>query len=152
MNEVFWRKCSVCKEPINFSSLYYKCSVSSCSKERAPVQFCSVSCWEDHNSILNHKSAGADEYRAPKELEVSREPRKILINSKPDFNSTNHQQDDHEILVVVSKFKTYVKNAHDLSTSGEVIDLLSDELRKLADRAAMKARQDGRKTLMARDF
>ena len=61
----FWRKCIVCKNEINFNVKYYKCSVASCDKKRAPAQFCTVDCWDVHRSIMSHKSAGADEYDSP---------------------------------------------------------------------------------------
>ena len=57
-----------------------------------------------------------------------------------------------EALVVVSRFKTYVKARHGMNTSDGVFDKLSEELRRLADEASDHARLDGRKTLLDRDF
>ena len=57
-----------------------------------------------------------------------------------------------EVLVVVSKLKAYIKDTADMNTSADVIDVLSDKIRRLCDGAVLKARQDGRKTVMARDF
>ena len=61
-------------------------------------------------------------------------------------------EENKEILVVASKLKAYVKNAHGLSTSGNVAAKLSDVIRELVDQAAEKAKSDKRKTLMDRDF
>lgn len=60
-----WRKCSSCKKPIAFRQKYYECSVTSCSKKKAPVQFCSFSCWSVHNEVYRHRNAGAIEETAP---------------------------------------------------------------------------------------
>lgn len=59
---------------------------------------------------------------------------------------------DKEILVVVSKLKAYVKSAADMNTSGNVAPRLSDIIRGLCDEAIQRARADGRKTVMDRDF
>jgi len=59
---------------------------------------------------------------------------------------------DGENLVVVSKLKNYIKASAGLSTSGKVPEILSDVVRKLCDAAVEKAKQDGRKTVMDRDF
>lgn len=57
-----------------------------------------------------------------------------------------------DVLVVVSKLKSYVKARSGMSTSDGVIDALSDHLRQLCDQAAAHAATAGRKTLMDRDF
>lgn len=57
-----------------------------------------------------------------------------------------------EILVVVSKLKTYVKSSAGMNTSGNVAPKLSAIVRTLVDRAVENAKSDGRKTLMDRDF
>ena len=57
-----------------------------------------------------------------------------------------------DVLVVASKLKAYVRAASGFNTSDAVIDLLSERLRTLCDRAIEKARAEGRKTLMDRDF
>jgi len=155
MTQSFWRKCIVCKKEINFSTKYYKCSVTSCDKKRAPAQFCSVECWDVHRSIMSHKSAGADEYISPTKAEWERleqnEPKVRLIKevsqseSKGEFSS-------EDILVVVSKLKAYVKDSSDLNTSADVMPELSNIIRSICDKAVENAKKDGRKTLMARDF
>ena len=57
-----------------------------------------------------------------------------------------------ETLVVVSKLKTYIKSAAGMNTAGNVAPRLSDMIRQLCDQAIERARSDGRKTVMDRDF
>jgi len=57
-----------------------------------------------------------------------------------------------EVLVVVSKLKSYIKTRSGMNTSDGVIPVLSDEIRRLCDRAIENATRDGRKTVMDRDF
>ena len=57
-----------------------------------------------------------------------------------------------EVLVVASKMKKYIKDSHGLNTSAAVMPVLSDLIRKMADDAANTAKNDGRKTLLDRDF
>ena len=59
---------------------------------------------------------------------------------------------ESETLVVVSKLKNYVRERSEMNTSDSVIDVLSRRLRRLCDRAIENARNDGRKTIMDRDF
>ena len=59
---------------------------------------------------------------------------------------------EQEVLVVVSKLKNYIRDASSFNTSGNVAPKLSDMIRTLCDSAIERARQDGRKTLMDRDF
>jgi hypothetical protein len=59
---------------------------------------------------------------------------------------------DNEVLVVVSKLKSYIKSASGMNTAGNVPPALSGIIRKLCDGAIEKAREDGRKTVMDRDF
>ena len=152
-NQNYWKKCSVCKAELKFEDVYYQCSVSNCKK----FSFCSVKCWDVHSGVMNHKSAGADECVAPKALfEEEIAKRKILANT-PKMGTTiassmSNTSIPKDILVVASKFKEYVKIKHDLSTSANVMSMLSDIIRVLADKASENAKQDGRKTLMDRDF
>ena len=61
--------------------------------------------------------------------------------------------DDQEVLVVVSKLKNYIRSASGgFNTAGNVAPKLSDMIRTLCDGAVDRARQDGRKTVMDRDF
>jgi histone H3/H4 len=59
---------------------------------------------------------------------------------------------DNEILIVVSKLKNYVRDKSGFNTAGNVAPKLSELLRHMCDEAIQRARDDGRKTLMDRDF
>jgi histone H3/H4 len=59
---------------------------------------------------------------------------------------------DNEVLVVASKIKSYIKDKGDMKTSANVLEVLSDRLRALCDKAIESARSDGRKTVLDRDF
>lgn len=59
---------------------------------------------------------------------------------------------DNEVLVVVSKLKNYIRQSAGMSTAGNVAPALSNLIRRLCDEAIEKARRDGRKTVMDRDF
>lgn len=77
-------------------------------------------------------------------------PRRILIN--PNAKTMTNSEMDDEILVVASKLKKHIKDKHGLNTSAEVLSRMSDIIRVAADRACERAKQDGRKTVMERDF
>ena len=57
-----------------------------------------------------------------------------------------------EVLVVVSKLKKYIKDKAGMNTAGNVAAALSERIKQLCDEACEKARGDGRKTVMDRDF
>lgn len=57
-----------------------------------------------------------------------------------------------EILVVASKLKNYIREKSGMNTSAAVIDVLSDKIRRMCDEAVERAKSDGRKTVMDRDF
>ncbi len=59
---------------------------------------------------------------------------------------------EQDVLVVVSKLKNYIRSKADMNTSGNVTAKLSDIIRQKCDEAIEKAKQDGRKTVMDRDF
>jgi hypothetical protein len=149
METSFWRKCGSCKKEIGFNTIYQACSVSSCSK----FAFCSVDCWDMHVPIMNHKNAWAEEALSPAKPEATLEQpvRRIIVDRSPTQGPTASPMDT-EILIVASKLKQYVKDKYDLSTSANVMDALSREVRKITDRAAERAKAEGRKTLMDRDF
>jgi histone H3/H4 len=60
--------------------------------------------------------------------------------------------DSNEVLVVASKVKNYIKDRGDMKTSGNVLQVLSDRIRSMCDDAIQSARNDGRKTVLDRDF
>ncbi|MGD2124475.1 MAG: hypothetical protein PVG99_00255 [Desulfobacteraceae bacterium] len=59
---------------------------------------------------------------------------------------------EKEVLVVVSKLKKYIRSVSGMNTAGNVAPALSDTIRNLCDQAIEKAKADGRKTVMDRDF
>jgi hypothetical protein len=110
---------------------------------------------------MNHKNSWAEENTSPKRenYEVSQDtlaPRRIIVNSSSinttDIKGTNGSSNEDEILIVASKLKQYIKDKYDLSTSGNVMEVLSNIVRRETDQAARKARSEGRKTVMDRDF
>jgi histone H3/H4 len=58
----------------------------------------------------------------------------------------------HEVLVVASKLKNYIRARSGMNTSANVMEALSDRIRSMCDEAIEKARSDGRKTVKDRDF
>lgn len=148
-----WRKCGSCKKDILLGKTYQACEVTSCKKH----VFCSVNCWNLHREIMNHKSAGAIEMRAPFEAgpdaEEIQAPRRIMVNPN-QVKSTQGKTTsmDAEVLIVASKLKQYIKEKYDLNTSANVMESLSNIVRIAADKASQNAISQGRKTLMDRDF
>lgn len=176
LNDKIWRNCSSCKKSINYTSRYYECNVSTCTGRRTGYVFCSVPCWETHLPQARHRDAWAIEKQSPSFAQYQQElkaesggsetpaprnadtaggqlagsGRRLMV--KPGASSALSQAQAHEVLVVVSKMKQYVKDRADMNTSADVSDVLSNLLRRACDDAIDRARADGRKTLMARDF
>lgn len=196
-----WKRCSTCRGPIDFGTLYYVCSVSTCNRPRTTYRFCTVECWEEHLPLMRHREAWAVEETAPTaeawaveegggaapgpaegvapkpaagspaaapgagpgsgsaSAAGSDAPRRRIVGAAPKpaaaaptpaAAATAAASDD--VLVVVSRFKNYVRERFGMNTSDGVMEVLSDHLRALCHRAAENARNDGRKTVMDRDF
>ncbi len=64
----------------------------------------------------------------------------------------SEEAEKSETLVVASKLKNYIREKSGMNTSAAVIDVLSNKLRGMCDQAVERAKQDGRKTVMDRDF
>ena len=101
---------------------------------------------------MNHKSAWAEEATAPLTPDQENQPRRRIVTPTKTSVIGTKEGVPKDVLIVVSKMKTYVKARADMNTSGDVADVLSDLVRYHIDEALGKARQEGRKTLMARDF
>lgn len=147
----YWRKCGSCKKEIGFNSIYQVCGVSSCKK----TAFCSVNCWNLHNEVMNHKSAWAEERRSPRKEDYvpdqdENAPRRIIVQNKSA--TTEGHTNEEDILIVASKLKAYIKDKYDMNTSANVMEILSHQVRRLTDRAVERARAEGRKTVMDRDY
>lgn len=61
-------------------------------------------------------------------------------------------ESDDEILVVVSKLKKYIRDQSGMNTSDGAMGPISDHLRTLCRDAIRHANEEGRKTVMDRDF
>lgn len=57
-----------------------------------------------------------------------------------------------DTLVVVSKIKTFIKNNSQMNTSSSATDALTKIVENACLKAIEKARSEGRKTVMDRDF
>lgn len=148
-----WRKCAVCKKPINCNDHYQVCSISSCKKHA----FCSVDCWDVHSGVMGHKSAWAEEEKAPSTPDNDSQPKRRLVDPSKNnagvvASNSGNADLPHDILIVVSKLKSYITAKSGMNTSGDVADILSDIVRFEVGKAIETARSEGRKTVMARDF
>ena len=74
-------------------------------------------------------------------------PRRIVA---PEPAASDEGGDD--ILIVVSKLKKYIRTRSGMNTSDNVMAVLSDHLRRLCELAIRHAAEDGRKTVLDRDF
>lgn len=147
----YWRKCGSCKKEIAYNSTYQVCGASSCQK----FAYCSMDCWSLHNSIMNHKNGWSEDRVAPQKPQTENEGvRRLIVTAKStiDTTSTNNLALEKEILIVASKLKQYIKDKHDLNTAADVMDVLSHRVRRLTDQAVLKAKSEGRKTVLDRDF
>lgn len=165
MNQIqnYWRKCSTCKKEIALNSKYYECNVSTCTGLRTGYVFCSIPCWEVHLPGAKHRNAGAIEKKSPFRADQPEEtlvsaPKRIIVSStvsNPVSKASEVQKKSsmsQEVLVVVSKMKQYIRDISEMNTSEDVNQILSEMIRVECDKAIAKARADGRKTVMARDF
>jgi len=166
----FWRRCSSCKKEIGFTRTYWVCNVSTCNRKRTGLVFCTTSCWDVHLPLMNHREAWAEERRAPTreawQREQVEEAASARASSTPPAGAKAREPQrrvvpaprpqespaPREVLVVVSKLKTYVRERSGMNTSEAVMELLSDKLRGLCDDAIRSAQRDGRRTVMERDF
>ncbi len=163
-----WKKCSACKKPIPFGSVYWVCSVSTCNRKRVALWFCSVPCWDAHLPIMSHRRAWAEERRAPRKGEAEdpepavapraparpAEPAKPkpIDPIKPPSPAKKESPMEKEVLVVASKIKGYVREKSGMNTSASVLEAISERIRAMCDAAIETAKSDGRKTVMDRDF
>ncbi len=158
-----WRKCSTCKKTILLNAPYYLCSVSTCNGQRTGYAFCSMQCFESHLPGARHRDAGAIEKRAPsipdamsdsaESAAESRSPARIIVKSASTPSvPIAKAQTPQEVLIIASRLKDYIQARSEFNTSASVMDVLSDYVRVLSDRAIDNARAEGRKTVLDRDF
>lgn len=151
-----WRRCSVCKNPIELAETFWVCNVSTCNRKRTALAFCSVDCWEVHLPGANHREAWAVEKRAPATREAEdvageRAPRRRVAPAKASALSAGGQ-DSGDVLIVASRLKDFVKSRSGYNTSDRVLEPLSEIVRRVCERAIENARSEGRMTLLDRDI
>ena len=155
-DEAFWKRCNTCKRPIGFGAAHFTCSVSTCSRKGTDFVFCSVPCWDAHVPVLRHRDAWAEEQTAPATAVHDERPPRASAESAPRTArppvAGGTGPASHDVLVVVSKLKLYIRQTSGMNTSDDIVEPLSDRLRALSDAAVEHARADGRKTVMARDL
>jgi histone H3/H4 len=119
--------------------------------------FCSMECWDAHLPIARHREASAEELTAPaRDGEPAAKPGGEPERKQGKRRIAPVQRRDpklpRDVLVVSKAFKEYVRAAGGFNTSDAVMDVLSDKLRDWADRAIDRAKAEGRKTVLDRDF
>jgi len=165
-------RCSACKQEIAFGGRHWVCSVSTCNRARTRLVFCSVSCWDSHVAMLRHRDAWAVEATAPSAAEWAaqlEEEEAEREGTRPQFpppgpppaparrvaveppRSAPSAATSHEILIVVSKVKKYIKEQSGMNTSDAVAEVLSEHVRAICDEAIRAAGSEGRKTVLDRD-
>jgi len=144
--------------------------------------FCSVPCWEAHLPTMRHREAWAVEKHAPSEAAWRRQlederaspggsgesdaaepprpapppmrsdapPRRVIAPEPAAQPADDDCSED--ILIVISKLKKYIRARSGMNTSDGVMNVLSAHLRKLCDLAIRHAAEEGRKTVLDRDF
>ena len=158
-----WRKCSTCKKDIGFNKKHYVCSVSTCNGQRTGYVFCTVICFEAHVPGAKHRDAAAIEALSPSTAAaaaLANNPVRKIIPAGPAGSNMNSSSGfggkqtpiPRDILIVASKLKDYIKARADMNTSANTMEALSDLVRRHCDDAIDKARQEGRKTVLDRDF
>lgn len=162
-DEGFWRRCSSCKKPIAFGVQYWVCNVSTCTRPRVGFVFCTVSCWDAHLGVVRHRESWALERRAPTQAEWERDQSGAApaeVSTTPAERAPRRvlpppsvpEPVENDVLIVMSKLKSYVRERSGYNTSDRVVRPLSDAVRELCDRAIEKARAEGRRTVLDRDF
>jgi hypothetical protein len=147
--ESFWRRCSSCKREIRFEAPYWTCSVGTCNRKGSSFAFCSVACWNAHVPTMRHRESWAEEQRSPTRGEWE----SLGGEAQGDDQAPAPTGEvPHEVLIVASKLKQYVRARSGMNTSDSVMEVLSRRVRALCDDAIQRAREDGRKTIMDRDF
>lgn len=111
--------------------------------------------------MMRHRDAWAEPVKAPSreqylaELAEEEEKATDMAEEADKTRRIVGLSDDglpKDVLIVVSKLKAYVKARSGMSTSDGAMDVLSQHLRKLCDKAIRHAGTAGRKTVMDRDF
>jgi hypothetical protein len=172
LSESHWRHCSMCKVGIGFEAEYFACSVSTCNRKRTGLFFCSLACFEAHLPTARHRDAWAESQRSPSfaaaqaereaaEGEAQTEDlddppaapqRRVVSPARASVQEAAEGESGSDVLIVVSKLKKYVRDRSGMNTSDAVAAILSDHVRDLCREAIRQAGQDGRRTVLDRDF
>lgn len=145
-----WKPCSTCKKPLAWGARYYKCSVTTCNSGRFQLVFCSVSCWDAHNPAMSHRSGTwAVEAFAPKSVGPMGAPEADRRVVRPGGSAPPAPE---EVLIIASRLKEFVQAEAQFNTSADVMEALSTIVRDATRDAIARARTEGRRTVMARDF
>lgn len=124
--------------------------------------------------MMRHRDAWAEpteapsreEYEREQAAEAERDQRETTTRSEREERAASMSDEadqrrivtpksedlPRDVLVVVSKLKAYIKASSGMNTSDNVVDVLSDHLRAVCERAIENARKEGRKTVLDRDF
>lgn len=81
--------------------------------------------------------------------------RRMVVGGSATNQTTTEQamsEAQNEVLVVVSKVKSYIRARSSMNTADAASEALSNLVRAACDKAIENAKKDGRKTVMARDF
>ena len=104
---------------------------------------------------------------AASSAKATRDPKRTIVRRTPatsgDGSSTftsastassgaRTQEIPHDVLIVASKLKNYIKAVSGMNTSDAVLETLSDHVRALCDKAIRSAREHERRTVMDRDY
>lgn len=154
-----WKRCSICRIGIPFEGKYYLCSVSTCQRPRLRLYFCSLSCFDAHLPEARHRDAWAEHETAPSAEQAAAEVHKSNERqSSPDpavrrvVRGAASAPVPRETLVVISKLKAFIRAQAGMNTSDGVSGVISEHLRDLSVAALRVAAEEGRKTVLDRDF
>lgn len=103
------------------------------------------------DSAPSHTAPSAAE---PRRTSVSGagEPRRNATIVRAAAETGDEEPAEHEVLVVVSKLKKYIRDRSGMNTSDGAMPVLSEYLRELCREAIRQAGLDGRRTVLDRDF
>lgn len=112
--------------------------------------------WTSSTSPSSSNSGKVNANTSGATSSTSEAPRRILATSNSPTTGINlktgSQSHPREVLVIASRLKEYIDAKSGFNTSASVMDVISDYIRVITDRAIDNARADGRKTVLDRDF
>ena len=122
----------------------------------APQKLDSSELLHAKSALLNSSTPSGQSSGVTVSQPFERAPERRLVNSSPSSSTnrslTQNTQEPREVLIIASRLKEYISAKSDMNTSAQVMDVLSDYVRVMTDRAIENARAEGRKTVLDRDF